>query len=527
MIAPVGIAKRLNSPSLSLLSGVAHFSRRIGDVMRARLATPLRSTFTAAVLAVSALPAWAQATDAEASRLQAIGETYFGKPAAGEPAVVRVVPEGDHYRASLDVALLVRRLVALAPQEEVKAFSLDWAPVSAALTLREDGLWRVWDYRMPKLVAEIEGQRTEVSTDGIEFETIFDPTTGASPSMKGRFGRVTASSTIKKPGKAVAVTTESTSSDVELQGSARTTATPGVLDVAAHQTTGKLLYAIGISGGTSQGVPDMRIALTGGRQDNVVGIRGFRNTALLDLWAHLVAHHAPEDFTTGQSALKARITAALPIFEAISQKVEGTDFSLESPFVIAKAAKFAVDLDLAGLTRDGRFGMAMAVGGFQAWSLFLPKWSQKLMPRDLALAGHVSGYDVATPLSAFLDAADFSKKKPLTDEQEAHVAALFLPHGSVDVNLDGNRVVGPLYDLALDGRFTAGPAGAKGAVTVRARGLEAVSELLATEKDDAQARTLAGVIAMARGFADRKGDDLVWRFDFAGDAVSVNGKPLK
>jgi hypothetical protein len=496
--------------------------------MRARLSpTLVRSAFAAILLATSALPAAAQATEQEAARLQAIGETYFGKAPAGEPGVVKVSPEADHYRASVDIALLVRRLLAYAPAEEVKKISFDWAPISLALAPRGDGTWRVWDYVIPKLVARIDGQRTELVTEGIDFETIFDPATGASPSMKGRFGRVSATSTINKPGEALTVSSENTSSDVSMQGSSRTTATPGALDVAVHQSTGSMLYAVALAGGMAAGVPDMRVALNGGRQDNVVGIRGLRHSALLDLWAHLVAHHEPEDFTTRQGTLKAKLAAAMPVFEAISQKVEGKDFSLESPFVIAKAGKAAIDLDLAGLTREGRFGMAMGVTEFQAWSLFMPKWAQKLVPSDFALAGHVSGYDLATPISVFLDSADFSAKKPLTDEQEAKIAALFLPRGVVDVVLDGNRLVGQLYDLSLDGRLTAGPAGAKGAITVKARGLDKVSELLAGPDADEQAKALAAMIAVARSMADRKGDDLVWRFDFDGEAVAVNGKPLK
>jgi hypothetical protein len=495
--------------------------------MRARLSSSLGSALAVVLLAASTLPAAAQATREEASRLQAIGETYFGKAPAGEPGVVTVAPEADHYRANVDFALLIRRLLAYAPAEEAKKIAFDWAPISVALAARGDGTWRVWDYRIPKLVADIDGQHTELVTEGIDFETIFDPATGASPSMKGRFGRLSATSTIKKPGEAVTVSSESTSSDVSLQGSSRTTATPGVLDVAAHQSTASMVYAVALAGGMAAGIPDMRIALNGGRQDNVVGIRGLRNSALLDLWAHLVAHHEPEDFTTRQGALKAKLAAAMPVFEAMTQKVEGKDFSLESPFVIAKAEKAAVDLDLAGLTREGRFGMAMGVTGFQAWSLFMPKWANKLMPRDFALAGHVSGYDLATPISVFLDSADFSAKKPLSDEQEAKIAALFLPRGAVEIVLDGNRLVGQLYDLSLDGRLTAGPAGNKGAITVKARGLDKVDELLAGPDADEQARTLAATIAFARSMADRKGDDLVWRFDFDGEAVSVNGKPLK
>ena len=495
--------------------------------MRPRLTPVLRSTVVVAALALTLPTAAAQATKEEAARLQAIGETYLGKPAAGEASTVTVVPEGDHYRASFDVAGLVRRLVAMVPNEEIKAFKIDWAPLSVALAPQDGGLWRLWDYRMPKLVTDFAGQHTEMTTEGVDFETVFDPATGASRKMSGRFARVSASSSIRKPGEAMAVTSENTSTDITLDGSSTPTAVPGVLDFTARQITASLLYAIGIEGGMAQGVPDMRFALNGGRQETVVGIRGFRNDAILDLWAHLVAHHAPEDFTTGQGLLKTKIAAALPIFEEMRQKVEGRDFAFESALAVANAEKMAIELDLAGLTREGRFGMAIGISGFNAYSLFMPKWAGKLVPRDMALAGHVSGYDLATPISVFLDSADFSAKKPLTEEQEARIAALFLPRGTVEVNLDGNRLVGQLYDMSLDGRLQAGPAGAKGAITVRATGLEKVSEHLATAGGDEQAKAVAAVLAMARQYAERKGDALVWRFDFAGDKASVNGKPLK
>ena len=495
--------------------------------MRAPSLLAPRSILLAGVLAALPLPALAQATADEAARLQAIGETYFGKPAAGEPGVVTVTVEGDHYRAGLDMATLVRRLMASAPADVASKFTFDWPAPSLALAPRGDGTWRFWDHRIPKLTLDADGQRTELVTEGIEFETITDPATGVTPSMKGRFARVTATSTIKKPDDPMAVTSESVSADVTVDGSARPAATPGAVDVVVHQTVGSLLYAIETSGGANDGIPDMRVALTGGRRDDVMGVRGLRYPALLDLWAHLVAHHEREDFTTGQGALKAKIAAALPIFEQATQKIAATDFALESPFGIAKAAKAALDFDLAGLTRDGRFTLSMGLSGFQAYSLFMPKWSQKLVPSDMTLTGRVSGYDVATPLSHVLEHSDFAAEKPMKPEDEAKVAALFLPRGVVEIVVDGNRLTGPLYDLTVDGRMTAGPDGAKGAVTVKAKGLDKVADHLAKAERDEQSKALAGMVAVARQFAERKGDEHVWRFDFDGNRVAVNGKPLK
>lgn len=495
--------------------------------MRRSLATTTRPVLLAGLLAAGALPALAQTTPEETARLQAVGEAYFGKGTAEAPSAVKVVAEGDHYRASLDVALLVRRLLALLPAEDAKKVTLDWAAPSMALAPQGGGLWRFWDYHIPDLTLDIDGQRTTMKVEGTDFEVVTDPVTGVTPKMAGRFARIAAASTIRKAGEPFSVTSEDISSAIEMRGDAKATALPGVVDVALSQNSTSMLYSLEIAEGRAAGVPDVKMTLGGGKRDSATTLTGLRHTALLDLWAHLVAHHAPEDFTTGQSALKARIAAAMPLFQAVTYRATGADFAFESPFGIAKAAKAGIDLDLAGMIRDGRFGLAVAVSGFQAYSLFMPKWGQKLVPTDLALAGRVTGYDVATPTSLFLDGADFTAKKPLTDDQEARIAAAFLPSGAAEIVLDGNRLTGPLYDLTLDGRMTAGPKGAKGAVTVRARGVEKVAEHLAGFPDDEQAKSIAGVVAVARTFAERKGDDLVWRFDFDGDHVSVNGKPLK
>ncbi len=495
--------------------------------MRASTPTVLRTLFLAGALLGTAVPAVAQATSEEAARLQAIGEAYFGKSAAGEAPAVTVVPEADHYRASLDIGVLIRRLIALVPDEDVKKFTLDWPASSMALAPRADGTWRFWDYRIPKLVAEADGQRTELVTEGIDFETITDPKTGVTPSMKGRFGRIAATSTVKKADDPLTVLSENVSSDVTLEGSARATGEPGVVDAVVHQKTGSMLYALAMSGAVAKGIPDMRFTLDGGRQDTAIGVRGLRHTALLDLWAHLVAHHDKEDFTTGQAALKAKLSAALPIFEAVTQKVAGVDFSFTSPFGIAKAEKAAIDLDIAGLVRDGRFSMAIGFTGFQAYSLFMPKWAQKMIPTDMALAVRASGYDLASPLVAFLESADFSTEKPLTPEQEARIGALFLPKGAVEIAFPGNRIVGPLYDVALDGALKASPEGARGTVTVRAKGIDKVAEHLAGPTADEQAKAVGAIVAMARQYAERQGDDLVWRCDFDGEEITINGKKLK
>ncbi len=477
---------------------------------------------------VAASPALAQATAEEAARLQGIGETYFGKPPAGEPSAVTVTTEGDHYRASLDVGLLARRLLALAPADKRQDVSVEWNPISVALAPHDGSNWRFWDYRIPNMIVRNGAQVTESGAEGLEFEVVTDPATGVAPRIRGRMASITAKSTIAETDTGVGVVAENTSNDLMLDGQARATATPGVVDAALHQGIASFTYAIEITGAPASKIPDMKFTLTTGRRDDAVGLRGLRHAALLDLWAHLVAHHAPADFTTGQAALKAKIAAALPVFTEMTQKIAAADFSFETPFGILKAAKATLDIDLAGLTRDGHAAAGFGVSGLEAYSLFMPKWGRKLVPTDVSFTGRADGYDLATPISAFLDAADFTAPQPLSPEQRTRIAALFLPRGTAEIVLDGNRLSGPLYGLALDGRLKAGPEGAEGAITIRANGIDGVADHLAgPDADDPQARALAGLIAQARGFAERKGDELVWRFDFAGEHVAVNGRPLK
>lgn len=499
-----------------------------------RLSSRLRTSLGALLFLAAPLPALAQATPEEAARLQAIGEAYFGRPAPGEPRLLTIAPEGDHYRAALDVGGWLRRMIDLAaalekkPAEARKAITIDWPPMSAALAPVGDGNWRFWDWRIPKFVADDGSQRTEGSFEGLAFDVVGNPATGITPPWTGRMASMRTTSTTTGRGEDLNIATTGQSKDVALSGETRAGSAEGSVDSSARQKVAETRYAMTVAGGAKSGVPDMTFTLTMADQDQAATIRGFRWTAILDLWAHLVAHHDPAELRAGQTALKAKIAAALPLFEAVAERGTTGPVSFESPFAVAKASRIGFDFDLAGLVRDGRFGLAGAVADLEVHSLFMPKWTRRLVPSRLALAGHVSGYDLATPVSVFLDEADFAADRPLTEAQQARIAGLFLPRGTVDVVLDGNRVSGPLYDVALDGRLAAGPTGATGAVTIRATGVERVAEHLASpEAADEQARTLAGLLAVARGFAERKGDDLVWRFDFAGSAVSVNGRPLK
>ncbi len=488
----------------------------------------LRSCLLAGLFAVAGGPVFAAATTEEAARLQGVFERYVGHPTDGTPGWATVVPEADHYRATLDIAKWVRPLVARLPEDKRTGLALDLPPLSVALEPRDDGTWRIWDYRLPKISIGVDGQVTDLVAEGIEIESITDPVTGVTPSMKGRIARTLTTSTIRQSDGGLRYSTAHGSTGIVLEGEAEPGTAPDTLDVAVRQTTAAMDYTMEFVDGAAAGIPDMKFVLKAGPNDTTATVRGMRWQPLLDLWAHLVAHHDEAASVVGQSTVKAKLAAVAPLFDTYTQKVSAGGFEFESPFAVAKGGKVGIDIDLAGLVREGRFGAALGVTDFEAHSLFMPKWVRALVPTDLALAVRVSGYDLATPFSVFLDEADFTAAKPLSPETDAKIGALFLPSGAAEIVLDGNRIVGKLYDLAVDGRLTAGRHGSKGAITVRAHGLDAVAEHLAgPDADDPQARQFAGGIALARTFAERKGDEFVWRIDIDGEHVAVNGKPVK
>ena len=123
--------------------------------------------FFAAALPVLSVQA-APATPEEAARLTTLFERYVGHSEAGQPSSVTVVPQGDAYRVTLDVAHALSGLGGL-------HFSIDPNVSSTMLTPQSDGTWAVSSSGSPPLVIHAGQQTITLKAATSKFDGIYDP----------------------------------------------------------------------------------------------------------------------------------------------------------------------------------------------------------------------------------------------------------------------------------------------------------------------------------------------------------------
>lgn len=462
----------------------------------------------------------AEATAEEAARLRALFEGYLGAPTPGEPSVVAVTPKGEAYELVLDFDRLVAPLAGMGVT--VKA-----GRNVSLLTPLPDGTWKQIVTGFEPITYEAFGQTGRFAFENYTGDGVFDPRLGTFTSTRVSVARVVSEQTIAKKGDDPRFDIRKTDEKVELTATFGPAASGSGVDGTITQSQGPITQTFALSEGLAKGVPDMEATLKVAGARIEAALTGVKPRAMLELWAHLVRHHAPVDFTNGQASFKARIAALLPVFENLRYTAAVDGVELETPVGFGSMRRLTAAIDTSGATRDGKAALSWTIEGLELHSLFLPAWAARLIPADLALSGRISGYDLATPLATFLDAADFAAEKPLAPEIEEKIKRQLVPGGTVEIVVDGNRIDGPLWKASLDGRFTAGPdTGAKGAVTIRATGVEEAIAALSDPKAGAEGKKAAAELRTAVGFAEKKDDALVWRFDFEGDAVAVNGRPL-
>lgn len=485
---------------------------------------PSKTSRLAALLLAGALAApaatTARAADAAgADRLRDQLEAYLGHPRPGEPSPITVTALGDEYELAIDFDRLAAPLRGL-------GFEMKLGRSLSRLAPRPDGTWAWRSDRFEPISWTYQGQTGRVAFEGWRAEGDFSPALSAFGRQTLKADRVIVEQSVPAQNDKPRVDIRKTDEGLEMKVAAVPAAGGAGVDVTLEQTSRATTETFAITEGKAAGVPDMEATLKVGPTRLDATWRGLRTEALLGLWRHLVEHHEPADFTTGQVAFKKAIRDLGPLFERLTHRVSVEQVELETPVGFGSIGRVDATVDAAGATAAGTADVAVTLTGFEIHSLFIPAWANRLIPRDLAVHARVSGWNAAAALTTFLDRADFAAEKPLDDAGSAAVLAGFLPNGTVTVELSGNRVKSTDWDVTLDGRLVASASGAEGEITLRAAGLEAAATALRDPAAGEAGKTAADQIALALAFAETENGRLVWRFAFKGPEVSVNGRSL-
>lgn len=481
--------------------------------------TALRRTALAALFATlssaTAVHAF-QATEAEAERFRAAFEAYVGKPTPGKPRLIDVRPAGDAYDLVLDFDAFI------APFNALGGPKITFGAMTSKLTPEPNGMWKQSFTTFPPFVLEDATSRTRASYEGLVAEGIFDPEKIYFPSTTLKATRLVAvSEQHGTDDSKVAATAEVAYEGLDLVAKATPSASGDALDGTVTQKIARVIETVKVSSGPN--MPEVTISIGAYDYDSDVRITGMRHGAALELWRWFVANGTGTAVATDPAGFKQRLAALGTVFDEMSGTSRVRDIGLESPFAIGGAKTMSTSISTTGVTKEGRGGFTFDIGGLTVHSMFLPGWSAKLMPTDLALRVKGDGWNFADPFAKWLELVDFAKPHALTPDEQAKIVAIMLPKGNATVDVTGTRIAGADWSVTADGRVDVGPAGAKGEIVVRAEGLDAVSQRLADIRNDKYASDLRTALGAASMTAARDGAAHVWRFGFDGEKVSMNG----
>jgi len=451
----------------------------------------------------------------EARVLEGVLEAYVGAWAVGPDGAIRVTPGADGSRITLDPSRLA------APLKQF-GFSVAAAPWEITASRGDDGMWRVRAGNIPPIQVIAGDQTHTLVFEGHAFDGVFDPAIRAF--MVARVGIEGLRMFSRSPGLASERVDGPSSMTITGVGSG-----PGEVSAVIRQSSQSSRQVFRLTKG-EDGAPVTEIAVVFGEVRSDITVERLRNAALLDLWSFLVARPSGAAIRADFEGLRARLQAGLPLFHTAQQITTISGIEISTPFGAFSTGAIAGEMQFAGIRPGGhaRFKLEAreVTAPKEAVEEFLPEWSRKLLPREVAVDINISGFDLAAGAGEILrrvraDMPDAEMRKLVRG-----AASLVAPDGRVTVNLGPGRIVSELLGLEFSGDIEVMRPLPKASFVARAQGVDETFRTLQPFIDanpDLQKAML--ILVAARGFGKALPDGrLEWvvETDPAG-TVSVNG----
>lgn len=472
----------------------------------------------AALLAGVAAPGRAApATPEEAGRLAAVLQTYTGAPAPGAPPAVTVTPDGESYRASIDLTRVAAPL---------HAFDVDLVatePLVLALTPLPDGTWRVKRGSFPAFgLTTRKGFTYSVRFDGTASEGVFDPRIAAFRHQEEAFGSTsgtitdgsaTQRSELLRHGKQV--------------GDARGPG-PGDVSTTLHGEETGLAYRSRREAAARAGEApaDLDVAAAVRTMTTDVAMAHQNVAALNALWAFVVAHPSRAQLVAEQPRLRELALALLPYAASLDARsaLGGLTFDVNG----GRASLDALSQRIALGADDAKDAVALSVklSGLRVSAKDqLPEWVGALLPENLSLDLQTTPLDVTAALRELVGRTDLGASDVLPADALAAAAAKLARGGAVGVTLKPSAISNGALAIAATGNYD----GAASTATLRieAAGLDKAIALIGRD-DDPLAAQVAQALSVAQTLGRRLPDGrLAWDIRASPSAVTVNGLPLR
>ena len=392
-----------------------------------------------AALALSPLSAWAEPATSEGARgLEALYATYLSR-AAIDDGVISIAPDNDAYVVTWDF----QKLAGLAGLQGLKV-----EPFSYRLTPGPAGAWTLLGDHYPHVSMDIpapQGRATAtLDFQGVRLGAVFDPQ--QTEFLRSKVG-------VERMDGAFAITDGARRSDVNFAEEGivvETRAKPAEsgegVDVAIAEAFRSVSETASGTPSSGQGEPtQMNYGISG----TVAGatVSGLRAREIGELWKSVVAH-----FDAGELApeTRARLLAALPLWDVLRAHAEIRDLSVETPQGAARMKTLGETLDLTGFTKTGAVEIGLDVDGMTLKSELLPPGSGGFWPASLSLnlTATSEGWDRAARLA--LDDAHFLADGVLSAEAQDKIGGV-LAAGNPRMVLKPGHFKIPTLDLRFEG----------------------------------------------------------------------------
>jgi hypothetical protein len=465
----------------------------------------------ATLAACPALAGDKPATQDGAAKLQALFDRFLPSTPAGGPALIKVKPGGQDYLVSADLGALNGLLKAVGA-----AASYEPATLVYKLIEQDDGLWRVVQDSMPRIISHTGEATSAIEVENYKQTVVIDPAlawwvSGSASADKGLFA-------VHSP-KA-----DETFDFGPVNGIYATIVNPDrTVSTSVKEEIDDIAFKI--SGAAEEGKP----VNASGRLDKAalrVGADGLKTRKAFDLASLLSAHR--DDLAEHEAELKGLLSELAAPGLKLAEGGEVSKLMVSSPYGAITLAALRLAIGVANAGPKSAIEATLAVEGLSLPVALAPPGAATLTPSKIDLTATVKGIDIAAGAhEAIADMRLGGLGPALSDEDSAKVAQALLSAGPLELDLAPSHVVAPAIDADLQGVMRWEVGKPSGEMTIRMRGFDKTMAAVKALGPDVAVKSLPG-LAMAKGLAKTESDgSLSWLVELGPDrSIKVNGIPL-
>lgn len=397
---------------------------------------------TAALALVSTSPAFAQEiSPAEAESIQQRLTRYLPQEMI-DAGLVTVKAATSFYELRFNPTVLLDKARTGAVQLE------GLKPMTAYLRPRPQGTYHIEakdSFDIKGTVDVADGKNSfSYLVDTMKLDGIYDPEILYFTSADWSAKRLTFSST--SPNESVTASFGETVMRVSAEKK-----DAGTLDISS---TGVMKAFAETITGESSG----RIDIGADTVDIDVSLDGARYKVVQDLVFFVLDNmHKDKLDATDAAKLKDLLRASLPVFDNLTETIKASNVTVGTDKGTFGAQTVTYDLAMNGIAHSTRFGFGFGVDKPALPAGVVPAAYEGAVPERATFKAAVADLDLAGAVTYLVEHADFTKPKPLTDEQNREIGRIIMPGGAMTVEFEDVSAVSPIYDVHLAGKMVLYP----------------------------------------------------------------------